>query len=305
MRPPIGSGPIRDRLAALALRTLLAALSVLPFRRTERLGRFVGDVAFRWGGASRRITRANLAACFPHLPAERLDDLTRNSLRHTGCYAAEMGMMWGRSDDRWESLIVAIDGLGAIEEAQRARRGVLVLAPHFGNWEILNLFLGARFGLTALYDPLRVSSLDPIVRAGRTRTGSRLVPITRAGVRALYATLRSGGVVGLLPDQVPRLDGGIYVPFFGRAALTMTLGHRIAMRLRPLLVLGYARRLPDAGGFKLCFERLPELEALHGPEAALTAMNAAIERLVESDPSQYQWEYKRFKRPRHPSERLY
>jgi KDO2-lipid IV(A) lauroyltransferase len=284
---------------------LLASLGRLSFGATERLGKTVGDLMFASGGTLSRITRTNLAVCFPQKSEEDLSALVRESLRHTGRFAAEFGIVWRRGDSRWKSLITAVDGIDAIDDTRGSGRGVLVLVPHFGNWEILNLFLGERYGLTALYEPPRIASLDPIVREGRARTGSTLVPTTPGGIRALYAALKRGGVAGVLPDQVPPLAAGAYAPFFGRPALTMTLACRLAERIAPRLVLGHARRLPDASGFRLGFEALSDMERLGNSDAALTEMNSAIERLVRTDPAQYQWEYKRFKRPRSPSEKLY
>jgi KDO2-lipid IV(A) lauroyltransferase len=213
-------------------------------------------------------------------------------------------MLWSR-DDRWKALIVADEGVEVIDEACGSGRGVLVLVPHFGNWEILNLYLGARYGLTALYDPPRIRSFDAIVCAGRTRTGSVLVPVSGSGIRALYAALKSARVVALLPDQVPPVTAGEYAPFFDRPALTMTFVHRLSVKLRPRLVIGHARRLPDGAGFSLGFEGLSDLEVCNGRLEFLSEMNRAIERVVATDPAQYQWEYKRFKRPKHPSDRIY
>jgi KDO2-lipid IV(A) lauroyltransferase len=295
---------LRGRLVAFALETLLQGLRRLPYGAIERLGGIVGDLAYLRNGTLRRVTRANLSLCFPDLSGEDADALARASLRHTGRYAAEFGVVWGRRDQRWQSLIKDVGGAHLIEEAQKAGRGVLVLVPHFGNWEILNLFLGERYGLTALYEPMRIASLDPIVRGGRTRTGSTLVPTNAGGIRALYGALREGRVVGLLPDQVPTAAGA-YAPFFGRQALTMVLVHRLIARAVPTVVMGHARRLPDARGFCIGFERLARLEKLADQHAALTEMNAAIERLVRTDPAQYQWEYKRFKRPRPGDRKIY
>ena len=213
-------------------------------------------------------------------------------------------MLWSR-DDRWKSLIVDVEGVEIIDEARGSGRGVLVLVPHFGNWEILNLFLGARYGLTALYDPPRIRSFDPILLDGRTRTGSALVPLTASGIRSMYNALKEGRVAALLPDQVPAISAGEYVPFFGRPALTMTFAHRLSSKLRPRLVMGHARRLPRAAGFSLGFDGLPGLEDRTDPHEFLVEMNRAIERLVAIDPAQYQWEYKRFKRAKLPADKIY
>jgi len=300
-----GYNALRGRIVARAIRLVLGGLRLLSFRNAERLGRVVGNLVFAYNSRWRRVTLANLAASFPMMRQEALIQLARDSLRHTGCYAAESGIIWGRGDQRWKSLIVSIEGVDAIDEAKRIGKGVLVLVPHYGNWEILNLFLGAHCGLTALYEPARIAEIDPIVRHGRSRTGSTLVPTSPAGIRRLVTALRRGGVVGLLPDQVPPIGAGAYAPFFGRQALTMTLACRLVGRLAPRVVMAHARRLPDAAGFSLRFEVLADVERLGDTPAGLTAMNSAIERLVQSDPAQYQWEYKRFKRPRSPEEKLY
>ena len=284
---------------------LLRYLGWLSFAATRHLGEIVGDLVFLGGGDMVRVTRANLSACFPELPNDALNRLARDSLRQTGRYAAEFGIAWRAADQRWKSLIVSIDGLETIDDAQRSGRGVLILVPHYGNWEMLNLFLGARYQLTALYDPPRIVELDPQVRTGRMRTGSVLVPTTAAGIRTVYGALKQGKVVALLPDQAPPVSAGIYAPFFGRPALTMTLAYRLARKATPRVVLGYARRMPGTAGFRLGFEVLSEMESAGHAEPALAAMNAAIERLVRNDPAQYQWEYKRFKRPTEPTDRLY
>ena len=284
------------RIVATTFRLLIGWLSTLSFGTTQRLGKIVGSAFYLLPTELRRITRRNLSVSFPSLDAAALARLTRQSLKQTGCYAAEAGLSWSVRDQRWNDLIIGVDGSDAIDAARRSGHGVLVLIPHFGNWEILNLFLGARYGFTVLYEPLRVASLDSIVRAGRTRTGSAVVPTSVAGIRALRVAMKAGGVVGVLPDQVPSRASGEYVAFFGRPALTMTLVHRLSQNVSTVL-LGYARRLPDGAGFRIGFEAIPNIEHCTDASQWLTSMNAAIERLVRSDPAQYQWEYRRFRKP--------
>jgi Kdo2-lipid IVA lauroyltransferase/acyltransferase len=295
---------LSDRVAAFVLKLLLRMLNLLSLAGAQRLGKFVGDVVFFARGRLRKTTLTNLRLSFPNLSGREAERVARSSLRHTGCFAAESGVIWSR-DERWKRLLVATEGVEMIDRARRHGKGVLLLAPHFGNWEILNLFLGTHCGLTALYDPPRVPGLDQIVREGRARTGSVLLPATTGGIRNLYAALKSGGVVGLLPDQVPGTAAGEYAPFFGRPALTMTLAYRLVAKLRPSVMMAHARRLPHATGFSLGFEALPQLETCTSQGEFLARMNGAIERLVLTDKAQYQWEYKRFKGPKHAPEKIY
>jgi len=294
-----------DRLAGCALRVWLRQTGRLSLRSVQRLGRIVGDVAFFAGGSPKRITRRNLAVCYPQLAERELLALTRASLRHTGCYAAELGIAWREGDRHWESLIADVRGEAAIDDARARGKAVLLLAPHFGNWEIANLYVGARLPLQVLYEMPPLPSLDPIAAAGRARTGSKVAPLGMRGLRELYRALARGEAAALLPDQVPSRQSGEYAEFFGREALTMTLAHRLIEKFRPDVVLVYARRLPEARGFEIAFERLLDVEQARDTRDSLAAMNAAVERIIARDPAQYQWEYRRFRRPKHPSEKIY
>jgi Kdo2-lipid IVA lauroyltransferase/acyltransferase len=250
------------------------------------------------------VTRINLQTCFPELRPAEIEKLARASLEATGRLTLEMGAVWCWPEHQWQRLVASVRGDDALSACQREKRGALILAPHIGNWEVLNLHVGRQFGLTAMYDPPRIAELDPIVREARMRAGSRLVPASASGIRALHRALADGGIIGLLPDQVPDRRAGVYAPFFGRPALTMTLAGRMMRRWRPSVFIGTALRLEPGGGFEIDFEPLP-----YAPEAddetLAGAINAAVERCVRHRPDQYQWEYKRFKRPPDGWEKLY
>jgi len=294
-----------DRIASGALRLWFRVSSRLSLAAIQRLGGAVGVAVYLFGGSPKRVTRSNLEACFPEMPESARRRLTRASLRQTGCYAAELGIAWRPGDCRWKDLIVDVEGYEAIDDARALRRPIVFLVPHYGSWELLSLYLGGRLPLTVLYERPRYRSVESIAVQGRARTGCRLMPNDMSGLRALYVGLRDGEAVGLLPDQVPSARSGEYAPFFGRDALTMTLAHRLIEKFEPCVVLCYAERLSGGRGFRLGFERLANVESACDSEESLAAMNKAIERVVARDPSQYQWEYRRFRRPRSRSERIY
>jgi KDO2-lipid IV(A) lauroyltransferase len=206
---------------------------------------------------------------------------------------------WPR--ERWFALL-RVTGGELIERAQAEGRGALILVPHYGNWECMALYLGAH-SATALYDPPRIASLEKPLREARERSGMTMLPIDRRGLRAIYEALADGGVTGLLPDQVPARSAGVYAPFFGHPALTMTFAHRLIQRTNPVVLLGAARRVE--GGFSVEFAAVDEAIYADDPETSAAAMNRAIEALVRSDPSQYQWEYKRFRRQPHGTTDVY
>jgi KDO2-lipid IV(A) lauroyltransferase len=275
-----------------AVGLVTSIIGLVPLDTARAIARAAGRFAIWAGVEGTRVTRINLGRCFG-LEGSALDALVRASLEHTACLVAEAGMLAHWSPERIEATIVDVQGLERLRAVRAGGRGVLILAPHFGNWEILTFVLGPD-GMVAVYDPPRIDGLEVPIRTSRERFGARLVPTSRAGLRTLYRTLRSGGLAGILPDQVPEREAGEYAPFFGQPALTMTFGHRLIRETAPEVFIASARRVE--GGFAVRFDAAPrELYSAH-PRDHVIALNRAIEQLVQTDPAQYQWEYKRFKR---------
>lgn len=185
-------------------------------------------------------------------------------------------------------------GAALVDDALAAGRGVVIVAPHIGNWELLNRWYAHRWGVTAMYQPPRVRALEAAMRAARERDGARLVPADAGGLRALVRTLRQGRSVGVLPDQVPARGHGVMAPFFGLPALTVTLVQRLVRATGARAVSGAAIRTPR--GYEIRFEALPPAIADARAEVSAAVLNAHIETIVRRWPTQYQWTYKRFKR---------
>ena len=117
---------------------------------------------------------------------------------------------------------------------------MIVLAPHFGNWEVLNFWLSSHFPFTAMYEPPKIADLDPVIRHGRERMGAELVPTNPRGVAALLKALKRAEAVGILPDQEPSWGSGVFADFFGRPAYTATLLPKLVARTQARVVTGVA-----------------------------------------------------------------
>ncbi len=280
-------------MTPLLLRLWVAVLSRLPYRATRTVGNALGTLSALFRTRSARVTEANLRYCFPHLDDAERKRLARRSLKHTGRLLAEAGMVFRWPREKLDALVTGVDGFEPLQRALDEHRGILVLAPHFGNWELFALHFG-RYRFIALYDPPKNESIHRMIRASRERTGARLLPIDARGVRGVLRALKRRQPVSLLPDQVPARSAGVYAPFFGRPALTMTFAHRLIRSTDPLVVIGSCTRRAD--GFRIAFAEVPEAVYAEDVETSVAAMNAAIETLVRQDPAQYQWEYKRFRR---------
>jgi KDO2-lipid IV(A) lauroyltransferase len=281
---------VRDQLSALALGGLLRFFALFPLSAARAFGAALGELAWRGRTRMARRAHANLVRCLPDRSAREIRELARRSVRETGRLAMEVGAVWHWPVERCLALISRVDGAELLE----VERGVLILAPHHGNWEMVNLYLGAGDRpFLALYKPPRIGALNQFLRAARERGGSMLAPLNQAGLRRALTLLRHGGMVGILPDQVPAPQGGVVAPWFGQPALTMTLAHRLVRASAVRAVVAVAER--DSDGFRLRFRAAPEDFYDADASVSAAALNAAITGIVRCRLPQYQWGYNRLR----------
>ncbi len=288
---------MKNQLAPL----LVKAMAHLPLGLLRGLGNLVGSLVWWMDGRSAKVTRTNIALCFPELSPAEQTRLCQQSLQETAKTAMEAGAIWRRSWQWLDNKIVAREGDGLLRAKVAEGKGVLVLAPHHGNWEVVAPYLASVARLTAMYQPLENPNMDELVLAGRSKLNITMAPTNRKGVMMLFKALQGGTIVGILPDQVPAKDaGGEIAPFMGQPALTMTLVHGLIQRTGCAVCSCYAERVK--GGFKIVvMEADPAIYSAEQP-LSVAGLNASVEACVRRVPAQYQWEYKRFRRlpPEYP-----
>lgn len=283
-----------NTLQAALIKALLWLCAQLPLSRARALGRFATVLYWPFGGRSRQVTQRNIALAFPELDPEAQNILARQSLAATGELVTEMGHVWLRSWAYVQSLITEVHGADQIIEAQKSGRGVIVLAPHLGNWEIVGLHLPLLGSTVSLYEPPKIAGLGPLIERSRQRSGATLVPTDGRGLARLLKSVKQGHISGILPDQAPPdLNAGKNSPFMGIECFTGTLASNMIRRTGALAVFGFAERVP--GGFILRY--LPAEEAIYDADDSLSlaALNRGVEKCVRHCVAQYQWEYKRFR----------
>ncbi|WP_157484921.1 lysophospholipid acyltransferase family protein [Gilvimarinus polysaccharolyticus] len=273
---------------------LLKLLGNLPLAVAQVLGTGVGWLMWCAGSRAARVTKTNLALCYTGMSAAERRKLARQSLLESGRLAAEIPVVWRRSNAWLQKKIKTVHGSDLLSAALAKRRGVIVLTPHLGDWEVLPALLTLHSPLIALYQPPKDKALDEYIQHARRRPDTQLAATNRRGVAALTKALRAGQIAGILPDQVPDAgNGGIEVPFCGEPALTMTLVHKLIQRTECEVLLTYVLRVK--GGFEVVISRCDDSIYSDDTYESVAAMNRTIARAVATAPAQYQWEYKRFK----------
>ncbi|PKO82889.1 MAG: lipid A biosynthesis acyltransferase [Betaproteobacteria bacterium HGW-Betaproteobacteria-11] len=267
---------------------LFRFLSRLPLHVLHNLGALVGLLVWLASPAYRRHLRENLAAA-------GLAAVHWAAVAEAGKGLLELPKVWLRPQAEVVARVVRVSGWEQVEAAWSVGRGIVFLTPHLGCFEITAQYYAARRPMTVLYRPPKQAWLQTLIENGRG-AHLTLAPADLSGVRRLLKALKAGEAVGLLPDQVPGKGEGVWAPFFGRPAYTMTLAARLA-ETGATPILAYAERLSYGAGFHL---RLFDLRApLAGSLAERTAqINAALEGLIRECPTQYLWGYNRYKKVR-------
>ncbi len=282
------------------LRLLVRFLSLLPLPLLRGLGGVAGRLLWRIPNRERETARVNLRLCFPQMEPEARERLLRACLRETATTLLEMPAVWYGDTGKWLARMEADEVRGEIRRLLEQGRGLVVAMPHLGNFELGAHFFGDLAPATGLYRPPRKAGLEPVMLEGRSRPGrNRMVATDRSGIRALHQALGRGEIVVILPDQQPKAQrggAGVFAPFFGVPALTMTLVHRLARRHgSPVYFIGFLRQRRTARYRVVGLEGDPAIGG-SDPVAAAAALNAGVEALVRQAPEQYQWTYRRFER---------
>lgn len=282
---------------AWLFRVLIGSLSLLSLKRAHQLGTLLGKLLYRQQNSVKRVAEININIAYSDWTQAQRQALLKAHLIELAKTATELGPLWRNSEATVLGYIKKVDGEAAVIEAFARGKGVIVLSPHLGSWEAIGPYWSSRYSVTYLYRPPRMAAIEDYVVRARTRTGAKLAPTDVKGVVALRKALKNNEMIGILPDQDPGPTGGVYAPFFGYPARTMVLVAKLAAKTGCAVFFNYAERLPNGQGFHLHIIPADLNIAAEDEVVAATALNQGIEACVHQCPSQYQWNYKRFKHP--------
>ncbi len=285
----------------MVLRLLFRIGGHLPLRFLHAVGGFVGFLAWRLSGESRRLALRNIELCFPKLSPAEHRRMARTAFGHYYKSLLEYPVIWTGDRERVRQLAVEVHGRELIDQALAQEKGLVIAAMHLGSFEIGIIPMAAEYPITSMYKPLKQATLDEVSREGRSRFGARLVAIVRRqGKRAigseLLRALKRGEIVYVLPDRDPPRGQGVFAPYFGIDAHSPVLTARLIQATGAKLLICTGERLPKGRGFVVRFTEPPAGYDSADVATATAALNAGMEARVRSCPEQYWWVYRRFGR---------
>lgn len=276
---------------------LCKLLSRIPLVIMQAFGWLAGWLAWLASPRHRRVMRETLQQSGIAADPVSMQKLLRASIGEQGISALELLPHWLRP---LPNLLrhVKREGWEHVENALSSGNPVIFLSPHLGALEMTGVCIAGWVDrtLAPLYRPPKQAFLEPLMIASRSRSGAKPAPANASGVRVLLKTLKQGGVAYLLPDQAPSGGEGIWAPFFGRPAYTMTLVSKMAVAADAVVLCCYTRRLGIGRGY--CFHIEPMQGAFNGDALHdATTLNRNMENMIRQAPAQYLWSYNRYKQP--------
>jgi KDO2-lipid IV(A) lauroyltransferase len=262
-----------------------------PQRARTRLGAILGDLLWWVVVPRRRVTLANLRACFPGMPEEERRRIARQCFRNLARSAIDHSVLWLR--DRAEvERYVRVTGVEHLLSADN--RPLIAIAPHFAGLDAGGIRLNAVVRGASIYSRMKNRVWDEWVLKGRRRFSDPVL-FARQGLdmRSVVRTVRDGLPLYYLPDMDLGATNSIFVPFFGVPAATIPMVSRIARMTGAKIVMTVTEMTDD--GYVLHVE--PPWTGFPGAsvEEDTLRMNREIERWVMRMPDQYLWTHKRFK----------
>jgi Kdo2-lipid IVA lauroyltransferase/acyltransferase len=287
---------VKHRLEYLAVRMLLAAVSVMPGPLVRLCGTITGLASYTFDRRHRRIAERNVAAAFPVRSARERRAIVRAAFGHFGRLLFELLEFSTMRPERLLSR-VEFDGEERVRLAYAQGHGVLFITGHFGCWELHAIAHPLRFEpiavvARALDNPLVNDLLEKI----RQRTGN--VVLYRQGtIRRVMRTLESGHGVAVLIDQHIQSRDAIYVDFFERPAATTSAVAALALRTGAPVVPVFA--LPLGGGrYRMIYEHPVEPPRADREDAVrefTQRCTDVLEMYVRRHPELWLWMHRRWR----------
>ncbi len=270
---------------------IVRLLALLPLSWLRALGWLIGSLLFITFKSRRRVAEINISLCFSELPRQQIRRLARESVIFYCQAMLDRGWLWHGSAAVTKRRLKIT---GAVEQLQNDEP-VVLFVPHFVGLDAGNTAFTQQIPrkLITIYTNQSNKTIDAWILKRRARFGNIRLFGRVAGVKDIIAALRSGEMLGILPDMGFGPEESIVVPFYGIPTYTVPSLHRFA-RLGKAKLVPVLNRMTDYG-YEVqvlpAWENFPSNSA----QADTALMNKELEGYIKTMPAQYFWVHKRFK----------
>ena len=290
--------PVKDYLLYIAVRIFCVIVHMYGADTNLNTARFFGRLMWKRYHRGRKRALDNLRASYPDKSEEWIWQTGKESFQQLAMFAMDLILVPRLVKKKnWRDY-------SKYKTAERAKwlmqegRGLLMVAAHYGNFEIMGYLLGLfDFNVYSIARPLDNKYLSKYLYGLRERVGQKI--IDKKGAAQLMPKITStGATLCFIADQDAGRKG-VFVDFMGRKASTYKSIGLLAITNNIPIGVGYSRRIDNRFFFEIGVNRIIMPEEWADKEDPLTWVTQeysnAIEEFVRQDPSQYWWLHRRWK----------
>ena len=290
-------GKLQTKIEYYAVRSVLGAIGLFPIPASMKIGEAFAKSSSRLLKRLHFVGFRNLELALPELSHGEHREILKGSFESLGRQLGIASHFARLTPERLRET-VDVEGLEFLEEAQAAKRGVILVSGHFGGWELsISAFHAFGYDWSVLVRRIDNPLVEEFVENLRTRLGSQTID-KKTSARGMYRLLQKGERLGILADLNSQEREGVFVDFFGIPASTATGLARLALRTNSTVLPFFTIWQKEKKRYllKVC----PPLEIPEGVDTEdnvriLTQIvTSKIEEYVRRYPEQWMWIHKRW-----------
>ena len=208
---------IRYRIEYAGILIPYRLIRILPYPVVRGLGLLIGN-AMNLVPMIRKVVRANIHAAMPELPAGKVAEIGRESLRNLAFNMLEFIWLDGKPERIRRCYVLPPDVTERLKGHVERNERIIFVNPHLGSWEASGVMAPFYAGvkMVAIARPIRNYYINRLFNQGnREKVPGLEIIFSEGAVRAAIKALKSGRGVGTLIDQNTKgRYGGTFVNFF-------------------------------------------------------------------------------------------
>jgi KDO2-lipid IV(A) lauroyltransferase len=230
---------IKHRFEYWIIRSLGALIRAIPYRTALAIGSFLGWLAFDVLRIRRKVTMINLQNSLGGEPG-KLKVIGRGAYKNFAKSMVEYAL-FPSLDKTSIPRMVELQGAENFDSALAAGRGAIVVAGHFGSWELMGAAVSQMgYPVDFLVGEQHNLLVDGMMNDYRRCMGIGIIKMG-AAAKGIIKALNSNRLVAMLSDQDAGSDGTI-VQFFDRPASTPKGPAAFALKMNCPIIMAFIIR---------------------------------------------------------------
>ena len=275
------------------MKSLFYIVSLIPTSFLRKLVTLTSKTKIFKTLSAYKVTLRNLEMTYKHLDQVDLEQLAKESLIETILSGHETIKSWSKPIHISGKSIFRIENNYLLNRYIDEGNGVAVIAIHNRSVDMLLKWINTKCETTTLYKKVKIKTLDRFVRKQREGKNNNVYETTMTGVRKIFQAYKANKTICIAADQVPQEGMGEYIKLFNIDAYTTTLASSLVHKTQKPAVFICLNSFENN---KLGVTIKPPIKDIYNDSKHKLSLNKSIESLININPKDYSWEYKRYKK---------